>query len=432
MVEASAQQYVVPFALKKVFNPEECDLLARTFKAYDRDKNGTIDAKEFRQICKDTGHGDITEAKLQEIFARVDKNHDSKIDWEEYLDMMQTVFNKAKAEFGKILQTAAGAGASVQGAVGHHTYLLEEKSVFSRTINKLFKDDEDLKDRLPIDPESDDLFHVMSDGIVLIKLLNKVEEGRVDWRTVNKGSSLNIYKVRENLQLAITACQGMIKLIGIGADSFLEKTPHLVLGVLSQVCRLISTKSIQLKEVPEIMRLAKEGEELADLNKLPPENILIRWMNFHLKNAGQNEISNLGKDIADSKACLHVLNQLDSQCSTAAVAEADDLKRAELMLIESTKIGVPDVIGFRDIVKGNPKVNTIFIAEIFNTRHGLQELTKEEYEAAGMLDDDIEGSKEERAFRFWINSLGIEGVFIDNLYEEVRDGIVLLKVIDKI
>jgi plastin-1 len=102
------------------------------------------------------------------------------------------------------------------------------------------------------------------------------------------------------------------------------------------------------------------------------------------------------------------------------------------MLIESTKIGVPDVIGFRDIVKGNPKVNTIFIAEIFNTRHGLQELTKEEYEAAGMLDDDIEGSKEERAFRFWINSLGIEGVFIDNLYEEVRDGIVLLKVIDKI
>lgn len=56
------------------------------------------------------------------------------------------------------------------------------------------------------------------------------------------------------------------------------------------------------------MRLAKDGEELADLNKLPPEQILIRWMNFHLKNAGQNEITNLGKDIADSKACLHVLN----------------------------------------------------------------------------------------------------------------------------
>lgn len=49
-----------------------------------------------------------------------------------------------------------------------------------------------------------------------------------------------------------------------------------------------------------------------------------------------------------------------------------------------------------------------------------------------MLDDDIEGSREERAFRFWINSLGIEDVFITNLYEEARDGLVLLKVIDKI
>lgn len=41
-------------------------------------------------------------------------------------------------------------------------------------------------------------------------------------------------------------------------------------------------------------------------------------------------------------------------------------------------------------------------------------------------------SKEERAFRFWINSFGIENVFIYNLYEEVRDGLVILKVLKKI
>ena len=49
-----------------------------------------------------------------------------------------------------------------------------------------------------------------------------------------------------------------------------------------------------------------------------------------------------------------------------------------------------------------------------------------------MVDDDIEGSREERAFRQWINSLGIEDVFINNLYEDLRDGLVLLKVIHKI
>ena len=85
------------------------------------------------------------------------------------------------------------------------------------------------------------------------------------------------------------------------------------------------------------------------------------------------------------------------------------------MVLQSQKIGVADVASAQDLIKGNAKVNTIFVAEIFNTRHGLKELTKEEYDAATMLDDDIEGSKEERAFRFWINSLGIEDVFINNL-----------------
>lgn len=49
-----------------------------------------------------------------------------------------------------------------------------------------------------------------------------------------------------------------------------------------------------------------------------------------------------------------------------------------------------------------------------------------------MINDDIEGSRDERAFRFWINSLGIDDVYINDLYEEVKDGLVLLKVMDKL
>ena len=48
------------------------------------------------------------------------------------------------------------------------------------------------------------------------------------------------------------------------------------------------------------------------------------------------------------------------------------------------------------------------------------------------MNDDIEGSRDERAFRYWINSLGIEDVHVTNLYEEATDGMILLKVIDKI
>ena len=65
---------------------------------------------------------------------------------------------------------------------------------------------------------------------------------------------------------------------------------------------------------------------------------------------------------------------------------------------------------------------------MFNTKHGLDAT---DWDPAGLLDDG-EGSREERAYRFWINSLDIEGVFVDNLYEDLKDGLILCKVIHRI
>lgn len=102
------------------------------------------------------------------------------------------------------------------------------------------------------------------------------------------------------------------------------------------------------------------------------------------------------------------------------------------MIANSIALGVPDIVNARDITTGNVKVNTLFVAYIFNHKHGLEELTDEEYAAAGMLDDDIEGSHEERSFRIFINSLGIDDVYVNNLYDDCNDGLLLCKVCDKI
>jgi plastin-1 len=63
---------------------------------------------------------------------------------------------------------------------------------------------------------------------------------------------------------------------------------------------------------------------------MPAEEILVRWINFHLKEAGQTKfVANLGKDLKDSTALSYVLNQLDkSKCPLSHIGEADDLKRA--------------------------------------------------------------------------------------------------------
>lgn len=49
-----------------------------------------------------------------------------------------------------------------------------------------------------------------------------------------------------------------------------------------------------------------------------------------------------------------------------------------------------------------------------------------------MIDDDIEGTREERMFRFFINALGIDGIYINDLFDDLRDGSVLAAVIHKI
>jgi hypothetical protein len=187
-------------------------------------------------------------------------------------------------------------------------YLDEEVSTFARAITKELADIPEIAERLPINPDNADLFDACADGILGLHLLNKIEEDRIDFRVVNKGANLNIYKVRENLDMFFAGCRGLIKIIGIDAQSFLDKTPNLMLAVIWQIVRLIAVAAINLKDCNEIFRLLKDGEELADLMKLPPEEILKRWLNYHLAKAGQEPVNNLGKDLKDSKKLLYVLN----------------------------------------------------------------------------------------------------------------------------
>lgn len=254
-------------------------------------------------------------------------------------------------------------------------------------------------------------------------------------RAVNKGKNgvVNTFETLQNIDYGIAAAKGRIKMPGIDATAFLEKKPHLLLGVTFQLARLLAVQKIDLKDCPELYRLLEDGETLEDLMKMPPEHILIRWINYHLRAAGKPErqVKNLGSDLQDSQVMYYVLNQLDKQnCPLTHIDEADKLKRAEKMFDNSRAMGVADVVTAPDWNKGNPKVNVIYVAEVFNTKHGLDPLTQEELDKVGMLDQD--GDREERQFKLWINSLEIPDCTVNNLYEDVRDGQVLLKVIHKI
>lgn len=65
-----------------------------------------------------------------------------------------------------------------------------------------------------------------------------------------------------------------------------------------------------------LVALLRDGESLEDLLKLSPEELLLRWANYHLESAGWHKINNLSSDI---KVSMHTPRSQeptkDSQCS---------------------------------------------------------------------------------------------------------------------
>jgi plastin-1 len=146
---------------------------------------------------------------------------------------MVLALQEEQRSFGR--SNTGGTNASTTGFVEgtKHSYDLEERNTIARLFNNVLDNDEFVGERFPIDPEGDDLWHVMADGLVLIRLLCAIDNEAVDMRAVNKGKNgvCNIFETRQNISLGLTAAKGRIKLIGVDASVFLEKKPHMLLGV---------------------------------------------------------------------------------------------------------------------------------------------------------------------------------------------------------
>ena len=119
---------------------------------------------------------------------------------------------------------------------------------------------------------------------------------------------------------------------------------------------------------------------MSDLIKLPPETILVRWVNYHLAREGIDlRINNLSSDLKDSIAYTHLLHSIEKSCGLEGLQESDLVARAGHVVRNSVdKIGAPELLAAKDIAEGNAKLNIVFLAELFNTKHGLEELNEEE------------------------------------------------------
>ncbi|NXV77145.1 PLSI protein, partial [Atlantisia rogersi] len=311
----------------------------------------------------------------------------------------------------------------------------EEKVAFVNWINKALQDDPDCKHLLPMNPSDASLFKSLADGILLCKMINFSQPDTIDERAINK-KKLTPFTISENLNLALNSASAIgCTVVNIGSQDLQEGKPHLVLGLLWQIIKVGLFADIEISRNEALIALLNEGEELDQLMKLSPEELLLRWVNYHLVNAGWQKINNFSQDIKDSRAYYHLLNQiapkgddldeLPIKIDFSGFHDKNDLRRAEYMLQQADKLGCRQFVTPADVVAGNPKLNLAFVANLFNTYPALHKPDNSSYDL-NLLEGE---SKEERTFRNWMNSLGVNP-YVNHLYSDLSDALIIFQLYD--
>jgi len=158
--------------------------------------------------------------------------------------------------------------------------------------------------------------------------------------------------------------------VNVHNNDLMDGTPTIILGVIWQIIKIQMLSMINLKEHPELVLLLEEGEELSDLLALSPEELLLRWINYHLKNAGSDRrVKNFGKDLQDSEAYTLLLNQIapsiGANCNLDALQMSDPLDRACTVIGNAkNELQVPAFIQPGHIANADKRLNLAFCAQV--------------------------------------------------------------------
>ncbi|KAK2467629.1 hypothetical protein APHAL10511_000484 [Amanita phalloides] len=415
---------------QQVSRDEMFDLINR-FNAISTDTPGRVDKSAVLQALQSQGESyDVARETLKHV--SVDAS--GKVELEDWVELNvklksqeQTITKKA----GKV--TVQGSNANVS-----HTINEDERREFTNHINGVIENDPDLASRFPIPTNTMQLFDECKDGLILCKLINDSVPDTIDMRVLNKSQPrkpLNAFQITENNNIVITSAKAIgCSVVNIGSSDFSEGREHLILGLIWQIIRRGLLAQVDIKLHPELYRLCEEGETVDDLLRLTPDQILLRWFNYHLRAAGwKRRVNNFSRDVSDGENYTVLLNQLKPEhCSLAPLQTKDLRTRAEQVLQNAANIGCRKYLTVSSLLSGNPRLNLAFVANLFNTHPGLEPLDEQEAKDYGAVEDfDAEGEREARVFTLWLNSLDVEpGVF--NLFENIKDGLVILQAFDKV
>lgn len=418
---------------------DQIDELKKLYIKADVNGNDSLNLSELRDALKLCGV-DIPgyQARLiEEKFKKNDSTKDGKITLEEFENLYSELkLNKEGRDMTKHIKpikdtTVIRDDEKNSGIV--HSVRHSEQLAFTKWINQNLANDVDLNlSKNLINPETKDLYTRCDNGLILCKLINFSVPKTIDERSINKQKNMSIYQKLENLELALRSAEAIgCHVVNIRPSDVNNAKEHLILGLLWQIIQIGLFSEINLAHHPGLVLLLRDGETKEDLLKLTKEELLLRWMNYHLDRSDYKgkEIKNFSSDIKDSIPYTYLLKQispgnLSPPVNLGPLNESDLVKRAEKMLNEADKLNAREFVTSNDVVQGNPKLNMAFVANLFNTYPALDIVQEEE-----ATEEIIEETREEKTFRNWMNSMGVKP-FVNYIYEDLSNGLIIFQLYD--
>ncbi|KIL96119.1 fimbrin [Fusarium avenaceum] len=439
------------------FQQNEIFTLSDAFQRLDVDDKGYLDEATAIKATQQSENQpyDVVRQALKEV----ELDSSRRVELEDYVSLVAKLRDSSPAQKrmstgpapsgsgGVVAQRTGGHSSKgsvsgkiqVQGSNANitHTINEDERTEFTRHINAVLAGDADIDSRLPFPTDTFEMFDECKDGLVLAKLINDSVPDTIDERVLNipgrKIKKLNAFHMSENNNIVIESAKGIgCSVVNIGAGDIIEVREHLILGLIWQVIRRGLLGKIDIKLHPELYRLLDEDETLEQFLRLPPEQILIRWFNYHLKAANWSRtVNNFSSDVKDGENYAVLLAQIgpDYGVTRAPLQQQDLHDRAEAVLQEADKLGCRKFLTPKSLVAGNPKLNLAFVANLFNNHPALDPITEEE--KLEVEDFDAEGEREARVFTLWLNSLDVQPAVV-SFFDDLRDGSVLLQAYEKV
>lgn len=253
-----------------------------------------------------------------------------------------------------------------------YAFTLAELEALVSYINCTLARDSDI-DCLPIKPPQR-LYQAQKNGLLFCKLLNRIRRGTVPCIKINKRVK-NIHQALENQNLVIQGVQNIgVEVQNINAEDLWSGKESVVLDFLWQIIKVGLLSHVNVEEHPNLTILRKSSEEWSVFVKLPPEELIMRWVNHHLRHTNYRgpEMRDFDSSLKDSVIYCHLLNQLaPERCTLSPLDEEDLFLRAKKVLTVAEPIGCRKYLTPHELVKGNPRLNLAFMANLFHTIPGL-------------------------------------------------------------